>query len=64
MKKVAFELSFANRRKDFNRLVWQERSLEGGNGNPLQYFCQENPKDRRPWRTVLQSMELQRVRHD
>ena len=25
------------------------RSPGGGNGNPLQYSCQENPKDRGAW---------------
>ena len=25
------------------------RSPEGGNGNPLQYFCLENPMDREAW---------------
>ena len=34
----------------------------GGNGNPLQYSCLENPKDRGAW-GGLQSMELQRIRH-
>ena len=29
----------------------------GGNGNPLQYSCLENPMDREAW-------QLQRVRHD
>ena len=38
------------------------RSRGVGNGNPLQYSCLENPMDREPGR--LQSMELQRVRHD
>ena len=33
----------------------------GGNGNPLQYPCLENPADRGVWE--LQSLELQRVRH-
>ena len=33
-----------------------------GNGNPLQYFCMENPMDRGPGR--LQSMWLQRAEHD
>ena len=33
-----------------------------GNGNPLQYSCLENPMDGEPGR--LQSMGLQRVRHD
>ena len=26
-----------------------ERAPGGGNGNPLQYFCQENPMDRAAW---------------
>ena len=26
-----------------------ERSLREGNGNPLQYYCLENPMDRGPW---------------
>ena len=26
-----------------------ERSLGGGNGNPLQYSCLENPTDRGAW---------------
>ena len=25
------------------------RSPEGGNGNPLQYYCLENPMDRGAW---------------
>ena len=33
-----------------------------GNGSPLQYLCPENPMDQEPGR--LQSMGLQRVRHD
>ena len=39
------------------------RSPGEGNGNPLQYSCLENPKDRgAKW--AIQSMGLQRVRHD
>ena len=34
------------------------RSPGGGNGNPLQYFCLENPMDRGAW--WLQSMQLQK----
>ena len=29
------------------------RSPEGGNGNPLQYSCLENPMDRGAWRTTV-----------
>ena len=25
----------------------------GGNGNPLQYSCQENPKDRGAWQATI-----------
>ena len=38
------------------------RSPGGGNGNPLQYSCLGNPRIEKPG--GLQSMELQRVRHD
>ena len=39
------------------------RSPREGNGNPLQYSCPENSMDRGAW-CGLQSMGLQRVRHD
>ena len=29
------------------------RSPEGGNGNPLQYPCFENPKDRGAWQATV-----------
>ena len=29
------------------------RSLEGGNGNPLQCSCLENPTDRGTWRATV-----------
>ena len=29
------------------------RSLGAGNGNPLQYFCLENPMDRGDWRATV-----------
>ena len=29
------------------------RSLGGGNGNPLQYSCLEDPMDRRAWQTTV-----------
>ena len=35
----------------------------GGNGNPLQYSCLENPTDGGAW-CRLPSMWSQRVRHD
>ena len=32
------------------------RSPGVGNGNPLQYFCLENPKDRGAWRATVRSV--------
>ena len=29
------------------------RSPEGGNGNPLQYSCLENPMDRGAWQATV-----------
>ena len=43
---------------------WVRRIPWGGNGNPLQYHCMENPMDRGAWgreRWGLHSIELQRV---
>ena len=33
-----------------------------GNGNPLQYSCQENPMDRGAWQAIVHG--ITRVRHD
>ena len=38
------------------------RSPGEGNGNPLQYFCLENPMNRGAWRAT--SMGSQSVRHE
>ena len=32
------------------------RSPEGGNGNPLQYSCLENPMDREAWQATVHSI--------
>ena len=34
----------------------------GGNGNPLQYSCWDNPMDRGAWRARVHG--VQRARHD
>ena len=47
---------------DSDLIPGSERSPGGGNGNPLQYSCLKNAMDRGAWR--LQSVGLQRVRHD
>ena len=38
------------------------RSPGEGNGNPLQYSCLENPKDRRAWWATVHG--LHKARHD
>ena len=38
------------------------RSPGEGNGNPLQYFCLENPMDRGSWQATVHGVT--RVRHD
>ena len=49
------------RRHGFN--LSSGRSPGEGNGNPLQYSCLGNPKDRGAW-WAIQSMWFQRVGHD
>ena len=36
----------------------------GGNGNPLQYFCLENPMERGAWWAKVCPQGLKRVRHN
>ena len=38
------------------------RSPEGGHGNPLQYSCLENPKDRETWWAVVHRVTKSRTR--
>ena len=38
------------------------RSLEGGNGNPLQYSCLENSMDRGAWRATVHRVAKSRTR--
>ena len=35
--------------RDVGFIPGLERTLEGGHGNPLQYSCLENPRDREAW---------------
>ena len=35
--------------RDVDSIPGSEESSEGGNGNPLQYSCLENPLDRGAW---------------
>ena len=38
--------------RDAGLIPWSGRSSGGGNGNPLQYCCLENPKDRGAWQAT------------
>ena len=40
------------RRREFKSVGWR-RSPGGGNGNPPQYSCLENPKDRGTWQATV-----------
>ena len=47
---------------DADQIAELGRSPGGGNGNPLQYSCQDNPMDRRArWATVHGVTELDRL---
>ena len=43
----------AGDRRDVDSVPGLERSPGGGNGNPLQYFCLENPRDRGAWWAIV-----------
>ena len=48
--------------RDVGSIPGLGRSPGGGNDNPLQYSCLENPMDRGAW--WAKSMGSQRARHD
>ena len=39
----------------------QGTSPGGGNGNPLQYSCQENPTDRGPWKAIVHGVTKSQI---
>ena len=39
--------------RDAGSIPGSGRSLGGGNGNPLQYPCLENPMDRGAWQDIV-----------
>ena len=41
---------------DMDSVPGLERSPGGGNSNPLQYSCLENPMDRGAWRAAIHSI--------
>ena len=43
----------AEDKRDTGSIPGSGRSAGGGHGNPLQYFCLENPMDRGVWRATV-----------
>ena len=43
--------------RDMGSIPGWGRSPGGGHGNPLQYFCLENPMDRGAWRATVHRIE-------
>ena len=39
--------------RDVGSIPWSGRSTGGGNGNPVQYSCLENPMDRGAWQATV-----------
>ena len=39
--------------RDADSIPGSGKSPGGGNGNPLQYFCLENPRDRGAWQATV-----------
>ena len=48
--------------RDMGLIPGSGRSYEEGNGNPLQYFCLENPVDRGAWRATAHGVTKSRTR--
>ena len=46
---------------DAGLIPGSERSLGGGNGNPLQYSCLENPMDRGAWQATVHGVAQSRT---
>ena len=53
--------------RDLGSIPWSGRFPGGGNGNPLQYSCLENPMDRGAWQTsstrLKESDKTERLTH-
>ena len=47
--------------RDMGSIPGLGRSPRGGNGNPLQCSCLENPIDRGPWRAIVHGVTESRT---
>ena len=48
--------------RDMGSIPGSEGSPEGGNGNPLQYSCLENPMDREAWHSAVPGVSKSWIR--
>ena len=48
--------------RDAGSILGSGRSPEGGNGNPLQYSCLENPMDRGIWQAIVHGVAKSQTR--
>ena len=48
--------------RDAGLILQLRRSPGGGNGNPLQYSCLENPMDRGAWQAMVQGVAKSQTR--
>ena len=46
---------------DVDLIAGSERSPGGGNGNPLQYSCLDNPIDREAWQSTVYGVTKSRT---
>ena len=44
--------------RDTGSILGLGRSSGGGHGNPLQYSCLENPKDKGAWHGVAKKLDM------
>ena len=49
------------RRRRYRFDLWVRTIPEGGHGKPLQYSCQENPRDRGAWRAMVHRVAKNRT---
>ena len=47
--------------RDVGLIPGSKRSPRGGNGNPLQYSCLENPMDREAWQAAVHGVVKSRT---
>ena len=52
----------AGNARDAGSIPGSGRSPEGGNGNPLQYSCMENPMGRGAWQATVHRVAKSRTR--